>query len=129
MAAKSRKKVQKQVDPKSVIEVKGWKALGNRLSPHKVLSAKFLTDSQELVEQTGTDKTGEEKPDKGKPSSSEKSSKQPKSGNGSTQSKTDDSRSDEEGAGFGVGSTVEFDVPSPKQQKDQLGLFEQQNES
>ena len=43
--AKSRKKAKKQIDPSSVVEVKGWKANGNRLSPHKVLAARFLPDS------------------------------------------------------------------------------------
>mgnify|MGYP001823008998 CR=1 FL=1 len=100
--AKTRKKALKQIDPKSVVEVKGWKANGNRLSPHKVLDARFSSE---------TSKPPLPKPEKTDPPS--------KPVTAETESNT----------GFQVGSTIEFDVSSGKEQRDQLGLFEQQNEN
>ncbi len=111
-AAKTRKKAAKQVDPRSIVEVKGWKANGNRLSSHKVLSAKFLSTS-----------TAKQTPAATNPPSNIKSEVKTK-----TKSKTSGAKVKAED-GFQVGSTIELDVPTEKEQKDQLGLFEQQNEN
>jgi topoisomerase-4 subunit A len=113
---KTRKKALKQIDPKSIVEVKGWKANGNRLSPHKVLDARFSSETSRppLPKPEKTDP-----PQKPKP---ETNSARPIASKPVTPE-------NESNAGFQVGSTIEFDVPSSKEQRDQLGLFEQQNEN
>jgi len=95
---KSRKIVQKIVDHKSMIDVKGWKANGNRMSNNKVLKAMFVLVDPE-------DKQKLDAP--AAPQLQQKSTTPAKD------------------SGFNVGSTIEFDVPSQKKQKDQLGLFGQ----
>ncbi len=95
---KSRKIVQKSMDHKSMIDIKGWKANGNRMSNNKVLKARFVLVDPE-------DKQKLDAP--AAPQLQQKSTTPAKD------------------SGFNVGSTIELDVPSQKKQKDQLGLFGQ----
>ena len=95
---KSRKIVQKIVDHKSMIDVKGWKANGNRMPNNKVLKARFVLADPE-------DKQKLDAP--AVPQLQQKSTTPAKD------------------SGLNVRSTIELDVPSQKKQKDQLGLFGQ----
>ncbi|GJM30451.1 MAG: DNA topoisomerase IV subunit A [Cyclobacteriaceae bacterium] len=106
---KSRKSVQKVEDPKQIIEVKGWKANGNRFSPHKVIKASFVDSGSKT---TAPKETSANQPVK------QESTGEVKSPENKHMQSTD--------TGFQVGSTIEFDVNSPGE--DQLGLFEQKNE-
>jgi topoisomerase-4 subunit A len=107
--AKSRKSLQKVEDPMQIVEVKGWKANGNRLSPHRVLKAQFV--------QLESKKITLEKKSVEKPSNLKQTRHEP------ALEKTEEEPAD---TGFQVGSTIEFEVSPPK--KDQLGLFEQNEE-
>jgi len=114
---KSRQKITKQVDPKSIIEIKGWKANGNRLSPHKVLSARFLDDFTEDVLDSESDDSMHAVPGTEVWPGPVDPPLPPV--------KHEDVKTHEEtGSSFQVGSTIELEVTSPKK-PDQLGLFEQ----
>ena len=104
---KTRKTAQKTLDPNSLIDVKGWKANGNRISTEKVIKARFLTADPEP--KLKKDTTSSPKPQES--DASDKKTKKP------TKSAIKDS-------GFQVGSTIELDIPSKKDPDDQLGLFE-----
>jgi topoisomerase-4 subunit A len=129
-AAKSRKTSKKVVDPRTLIDIKGWKANGNKLSSQKVLKARFipastdsgtlqneekLKDEKDVKKVSADEVTSEQKQtDSPQQASTQKNVKQPASRK--KPSKPSDT-------GFQVGSTVELDVPSSKTQEDQLGLF------
>ena len=115
--AKTRKSLQTQVDPKTHIDVKGWKANGNRLSPHKVLKAKFhLVNAESKKGAISSETTTKAKP---KPTGTKVIPK-PES-----EAETRKEKSKPVDPGFQVGSTIELEVPTTKEQEDQLGLFEQ----
>ena len=48
---KAKDKIIEQVNLEDLIDVKGWKALGNRLSQHKVSKVTLLEEAQEIPEQ------------------------------------------------------------------------------
>jgi topoisomerase-4 subunit A len=109
--AKSRKTAQKTVDHKTMIDVKGWKANGNRISTDRVLKARFvLVDPEDKHKAVAA----------AAPQLQEKTTvKKP------LEPATSPTKTGEKDSGFQVGSTIELDVPSQKEQEDQLGLFEQ----
>jgi topoisomerase-4 subunit A len=55
------------VNLEDLIDVKGWKALGNRLSTHKVSNVSLVAEADEAGD--GQDDGGEEAPQKGSPDS------------------------------------------------------------
>ena len=91
---KGNKKEQTTLDLDDFIDVKGWKALGNKLPFEKIKSARFFQSSE-----------GKSKVEKTKPRVEEK-----KEAPG-----TDDT--------FDVGSTVNFNLEENNDEKDQLDLF------
>ena len=108
--AKSRKTAQMTVDHKTMIDVKGWKANGNRISTDKVLKARFvLVDPEDKHKAVAAASQLQEKTTVKKP----------------LKPATSPTKTGEKDSGFQVGSTIELDVPSQKEQEDQLGLFEQ----
>ncbi len=70
---KGKEKVKEQVNLEDIIDVKGWKALGNRLSQHRVSKVSFLQDSPEAGDEGEEDENEEVK--KKKPVSPEKKGK------------------------------------------------------
>jgi len=140
---KSRKTANKLEDPKELIDVKGWKANGNKLSPHKVVKANFVNlDDEKSTGQVDDDQPSESNKTNENASASSKTSSKGKSkvasgdrGKSTTtkpekNEKKNPAENDQTPAsdsGFQVGSTIEFDVTPPKD--DQLGLFEQSNEN
>lgn len=88
------------------IDVKGWKAMGNKVSANKISDIELLSSP---VEQTETPaKVAEEKPDREK---KEKEVKQ--------------SEPNDKAKGIATGTTIELDVKKKKSKtdEDQLGLF------
>ncbi len=108
--AKTRKTAQKTVDHKTMIDVKGWKANGNRISTDKVLKARFVLVDPE-------DKHKADTPVAEPPQKKNTANKPLEKADLPAQTPSKDS-------GFKVGTTIELDVPSQKEQEDQLGLFD-----
>jgi hypothetical protein len=108
--AKTRKTVQKTVDHRTMIDVKGWKANGNRISTDKVLKARFVFMDPE-------DKHKADTPVAEPPQKKNTGNKPIKKADLPAQTPSKDS-------GFKVGTTIELDIPSQKEQEDQLGLFD-----
>lgn len=79
------------------VEVKGWKAVGTKLSNNKISAVKLLFD-----ESSGTGKSNE----KG-------------SGNGSSNGE----KQDKDGKSLKIGSTINLDIKKKPKGDDQLGLF------
>ena len=115
---KSRKTEQKQESSNQLIDVKGRKANGNRLSKHKILKARF-TNSDRADKKAESSSNGEGKDssnqEKEHPPPKPKPSPKPRAKKSSSTKKQD--------PGFQVGTTIELEVNSTKT-KDQLGLFE-----
>ncbi len=107
---KSRKTEQKMVDPKTIIEVKGWKANGNRISIDRVIKARFVPLNPEEKQKEGM--TAAELPEKKNTEST------------SLEEPGTSMEPPAKSSTFDVGSTIELDVPSQDEQEDQLGLFE-----
>jgi len=87
---KSKQKVTQTVKLSEMVDVKGWKAMGNRLSSLKIKKVKLLEeqvagklDAEEVIEETDSEDSVKEAPEK-----KSKSAKGKKSGSGSPGSKS-----------------------------------------
>jgi len=128
---KSRKTEEAEFVSNDLIEVKGWKATGNKFTKHRVVSAAFLgPDGVEEVAKPpqsstppapqpakDTDVKSAEEPDKPSKKVASKQSQKPKS------KAKDQGEASDKGDGYQVGTTIDLDVSSDGEQ-DQLGLFE-----
>ncbi len=116
---KSRKVEQKQVRSDQLIDVKGWKATGNKFTRHKVVRARFMiqgeapttSDQEEPAAPIKTPMKNKELTVPAKPAKKRTKVQPPPPAAANTK---------EEGA-FEVGATVDLEV---KTSREQLGLFE-----
>lgn len=90
---KGKEEEEQEFDLDMLIDVKGWKAIGNKLSSHDVISLTLINDNPE--EDVKTSDRDPENP-------------------------SDEPKDDED---LEIGSTVEFKVKKDEEDKDQLGLF------
>jgi topoisomerase-4 subunit A len=111
---KGKKKEVEQLNLKEFIDVKGWKTIGNKLPFDKVRKIELKNGKMDSV------------PDIGKKPEALKKEK-PKMSKPSVKAKSDlpASKEEKKAPGFGVGETIEFDVPKQKEGDDeeQLDLF------
>lgn len=84
---------EQEYDLDMLIDVKGWKAIGNKLSSHQVISLSLLENEPETPESSAQ------------------------------QSTDDSNASDVNDESIEVGTTVELKVKKEEEDKDQLGLF------
>ena len=113
---KSRKTEETELNSNDLIEVKGWKATGNKFTKHRVVSASFAGVDKAKSKARPSPKTAAVATTQPK-SSATKSDKQAKSPS------KDPDNSEPKDDGYQVGTTIDLDVGSDKEQ-DQLGLFE-----
>lgn len=98
---KSKEKVEEEVDLKEFIDVKGWKALGNKLSAHRV-TGKF-----QLVESEEEKPSAEEVDDKEEETPSEETTKATETSPSNSTKKEAQNKKDNDK--FKPGDTLEFD--------------------
>lgn len=104
-----------------MIDVKGWKATGNKLSPHKVHKAVFLSENSEKKKETAgkestvkspTEETSkDDKPQVADKKTEEKSNKEAPQESKPIKAKPSDAAqkgNDKEGGGYNVGDTIEL---------------------
>ncbi|WP_370513179.1 DNA gyrase/topoisomerase IV subunit A [Fulvivirga sp. M361] len=95
---KSKEKFTEELILDDLIDVKGWKALGNKLSVHNVKKVNFIGGEEPIVEDK-TVVTSPEAPDDAEAASGEQKDKA--ADNSSTDTKEDN--------GYGAGQTIELD--------------------
>ncbi|MTI22719.1 DNA gyrase/topoisomerase IV subunit A [Fulvivirga sp. RKSG066] len=92
---KGKEKETEKLAMQALIDVKGWKAMGNRLSQHSVKKVQLVEpDPEEVAPEESDSGEANDNP------STEKGKEAPKSA---------DSKKDKEGGDFGVGATIELD--------------------
>ena len=130
LKGKTKDKVTEKVNLKDFIDIKGWKAVGNKLPFNTIKKITLLGEEtvkskakpvkmEALVNQN----TKTEKSEKSKELSTEKKVSKTKSNSrGEMPAKKENTSTVDKG--FDVGETIEFEVEKPDQdKKDQLGLF------
>ena len=105
-----------EIDLAAFIDVKGWKAIGNKLTNEKVLSIDLL--EEEPIEDKKQEKEEiEDKPEKVEAKKEEKEEKKEEE----KKSKPTDKGTEDKNVD--IGSTIDLDVKKKKDKDDQLGLF------
>ncbi|MDN3203688.1 DNA gyrase/topoisomerase IV subunit A [Algoriphagus sediminis] len=130
---KNKERVETEYDLDMLIDVKGWKAIGNKLSNYPVKKLVLLdTDSEEVEieqkEEEGESEKADSNSPKGELNSGKTVEKKPTVEKAKAVTKSEDKKKTEsesensEGDDLEVGSTIDLS-PKKKDSDDQLGLF------
>lgn len=129
LKGKSKEKVKETVNLEDLIDIKGWKALGNRLSQHKVLKVSLPEETPDAAVEEGLEdkpakhegvlKKKESQPrgvqqslfaESGLPQSQNRSKEKQKPKAKSQKGKSVKGNNSSQGKSFGVGETIELEL-------------------
>lgn len=120
---KSKTKETETINLEEVVDVKGWKALGNRLSPHKVAKLKPVEESGGGGEEEGQEDASESKGVKSPRSQSQKKkSENPEQQNGQPQKESQQKENQQK-------ESQQKSEPSPQKKQSQKSHRQNQKES
>jgi len=102
---KDRKKTEEVLDLNEFVDIKGWKALGNKLGDYKILKIEEAGDHTDPDVEIITDEIETSKP-KSRPKKAAKATKTKKT---STKKSTSKKKTTKKGGKLSPGDTIEFD--------------------